>query len=257
MRREWRLFLTALQFLTRLPVEIADWAPDQLVRSMRYFPLAGLVIGLVSAFVWLSASALLPAGPAAGLALAAGVLLTGGLHEDGLADTADALGGNAGRERVLEIMRDSRIGSYGTLALILALGLKWTSLTTLSPLAGAAALIAAPVIGRLLLVPVPRLAPYAREEGAGQAMRDGPSPAEIAIATGIGLGILSTLVVWQMALLPGLAAGLVAAAIAGVLLLRLSIRRTGGYTGDVLGAIALCAETAILVAMAGRAGAAP
>ena len=134
-------FLLALQFFTRIPItgSLAAWvgySPPMLRSASAYFPLVGSLVGSFSAAVLLLASALLPSSDlgyllAAALATASSVWLTGGFHEDGLADTADALGGYVAAERALDIMKDSRIGSYGSLALILVLGIKISVLALL------------------------------------------------------------------------------------------------------------------------------
>ena len=132
MRHEIRLFFIALQFLTRLPAPAwVGYVDAWLHQSVRHFPLAGLLVGLFGTAVLTLALALLPAAVAVLLSMAATIWLTGALHEDGLADTCDGLGGAVSRERALEIMKDSRIGSYGALGLILALGLKAAGLTAL------------------------------------------------------------------------------------------------------------------------------
>ena len=124
MRREVALFLTAVQLLTRVPTPgIAGFQPDWVARSARYYPLVGALVGAVAALVLLGAARLWTGALPALLAVAGGVLLTGAFHEDGLADAADGLGGGATRERRLHIMKDSRIGSYGALALGVVLGL--------------------------------------------------------------------------------------------------------------------------------------
>ncbi|MEM0944986.1 MAG: adenosylcobinamide-GDP ribazoletransferase, partial [Pseudomonadota bacterium] len=122
MSRQLLLLATAVQFLTRLPVPAPGWEEDRLARAMRWFGAVGLLVGALTGALWWAASVALPAPVAAGLAIAGGIWLTGALHEDGAADTADALGGHASRERALEIMRDSRIGTYGAAALILSVG---------------------------------------------------------------------------------------------------------------------------------------
>ncbi|MEL6478701.1 MAG: adenosylcobinamide-GDP ribazoletransferase [Pseudomonadota bacterium] len=244
------LFLSAVQFLTRLPVPEHPWSPGQLARASRYFPLVGALVGGLSALVWLGASALLPAPLAAGLTLAASIALTGALHEDGLADTVDALGGHAARDRALEIMRDSRIGTYGALALILSVGLRWAALAALAPLAGAAALITAATLGRAAMVPVSRLLPYARGEGAGQQIAPGPNGLDLAIALATALVALGLLLL--VAVPPsGLLILVTVSPLAAALPFRAAARRLGGYTGDVLGAIGQAVEIAVLVTVAG------
>ena len=155
-------FLLALQFFTRIPItgRLAVWvgySPTMLRAASVYFPLVGSVVGIFSALVlWLALAVLPPSAlgalMAAILATAASVWLTGGFHEDGLADTADALGGYVAAEKALEIMKDSRIGSYGSLTLILVLGLKIATLALLaqqSPLLAAVALLWAHTLSRL------------------------------------------------------------------------------------------------------------
>jgi adenosylcobinamide-GDP ribazoletransferase len=135
MRHELRLFFVALQFLTRLPVP--RWVghePEWLNQSARHFPLVGALVGAAGATVLWGAGTVFPPAVAVGLSMAATLVLTGAFHEDGLADTFDALGGAVSRERALAIMKDSRIGSYGATALVIVLGLKAAALAAM-PLA--------------------------------------------------------------------------------------------------------------------------
>ncbi len=240
LKAELRLILYAVQFLTRIPVPA--WVGHEsgmLERSSRWFPLVGGLVGAGAGSVWLLALQVLPPLPAAGLAVVAMVLLTGAFHEDGLADTADGLGGGLTRERALEIMRDSRIGTYGAAALIMALILRVVTLASLAPLTGVLALIAAHAGARLLVVAAMRLAPYARDEGLGKPIGEGVAPSDFGIAL-VG-GVLLSLPL-------GLAGPLslaLAAIPAGGLLVYLK-HRLGGYTGDGLGAIAMLGELAML-----------
>ncbi|MEM9139739.1 MAG: adenosylcobinamide-GDP ribazoletransferase, partial [Pseudomonadota bacterium] len=115
--REIGHFFVGIMFLTRLPVpQGLRHVEGRLARSARYFPLVGVLVGLLTAIVFLVTSEILPTEIAAGLTIAAGIVLTGGLHEDGLADCCDGLGGGATREHALEIMRDSRVGTFGAAA---------------------------------------------------------------------------------------------------------------------------------------------
>ncbi|WP_292057113.1 adenosylcobinamide-GDP ribazoletransferase, partial [Brevundimonas sp. UBA5936] len=130
--REARLFVCALQFLTRLPTPpLRDFQPEWIQQSARWFPLVGQVVGLIAAAILYGAAQVWSPWIAALLAVAAGVALTGGFHEDGLADTADGLGGGQTRARRLEIMKDSRLGSYGALTLGLTLALRVAALAML------------------------------------------------------------------------------------------------------------------------------
>jgi adenosylcobinamide-GDP ribazoletransferase len=182
---------------------------------------------------------------AAGLALGAGVLVTGGLHEDGLADTADGLGGSATAERALEIMRDSRIGTYAGLALIFSVGLRWAALAGLSPADGAVALVVAHGLSRAAIPPVLLAAPYARSAGLAAGLAGAVKGRDVAVATLLALAI---------AALSGPACGLVALAAATAaagITLAVLLRRLGGYTGDGLGAVQQAAEVAVLATLAG------
>lgn len=246
----------ALMFLTRLPVRWPGaWPEGLMARSTRAYPLIGALIGAAAATVlglaWLAG---LPPLPAALLAVAAQILLTGALHEDGLADTADGLGGGRDRDAKLAIMRDSRIGAYGVLAMILAIAARVLALGSLPLIEAAAALIAAGAVSRACLPALMRLLHPARRDGVG-ASAGRPALSVAATAFLLGLAIAGPLL--------GPVAGLVAlpAMLAAVLLLAwLAHRQIGGYTGDILGASQQVAEIAVLlslVALAGHAGQPP
>ena len=248
-----RDFRLAFGFLTRLPgpvgraAEPVDLEPGQLGPALRLAPLVGLVVGVVGALVlWVAVGGLgLPLLPAALLAVGATVWVTGALHEDGLADLADGFGGAFERRRKLAIMRDSRIGAYGVLALIFSVGLRVVALAALTgPEAAAAVLIAAHCLSRgLLPLAMLALAP-ARDDGlAAGAGRPGPLDA----ATGLLLGLLLAFLATGI----GLAFGLgLAALIAAGLVAFIALRQIGGYTGDVLGALQQAAEVAVLLTAA-------
>jgi adenosylcobinamide-GDP ribazoletransferase len=247
MAREAQLFLIALQFLTRIRVPaISGFSADWLARSAKYMPLVGALIGAFAAAVTVLAALVLPAPVPIILALAATILLTGALHEDGLADTVDALGGGATAERALEIMKDSRIGTYGTLALIVAFALKATSLAELTPATAACVLIAAHAGARLPAV----LALWALPYAGGYNVK--VSRTDATMRTGeIVFAVASALVVGLLAL-PLLAFGLatVAAAAAAIVMALIAKRKIGGYTGDVLGAIEQFFEIAFFIVAA-------
>lgn len=245
VRDELGLFLTAAGFLTRLPVPgWVGWAEDRMLRASRYFAAVGALVGLGGGLVWWLAGQIAPPAVAAGLALAAMVLLTGALHEDGLADCADGLGGGKTGAQALEIMRDSRVGSYGALALVFSVGLRWAALAALAPWWGVLALVLAGGIGRAVMVPATALASYARREGLGASVVGGATAVELAAALGTAL-VLGIVGGW-----PGLLALVLAMAVAGGFLLYM-VRRVGGYTGDGLGAMAQLGEIAVMVVLAG------
>lgn len=250
IRREVRLFLCALQFLTRLPTpQTPDFQPDWIQRSARYYPLVGQFVGGLSALVLYGAAQIWSPWIAALLAIGAGVALTGGFHEDGLADTADGLGGGLTRARRLEIMKDSRLGSYGALALGLTLAVRVAALVMLveaSPTLAAVALVAAHGLGRAAAVGVMTLMPYGGDPGlAKEGTPDRASGLSLAVA------VLSAL--WPLFGLPpmagagGVALGLLVAAWPAWLAWRL----IGGRTGDILGAIEQAFEVGFLLAVAG------
>jgi adenosylcobinamide-GDP ribazoletransferase len=249
MRAPWFRFLTAMQFLTRLPVPDPGWEEGRLRAALPYFPVAGAVVGGLGAGVWWLAAGLLPGAVAAGLALGAMMLATGALHEDGLGDVADGLGGGRDAGHALEIMRDSRVGSYALVALILVIGLKWAALAGLGRDSGALAILVAAVIARAAMVAASAMAPPARPEGLGAMLGAGASRTGLAAALGLALAV---------ALLAGAAGvgALLAGLVATALMVGAMRRRVGGMTGDGFGAVAALAETAALVVLAGAWGAA-
>lgn len=245
MKRQLRLFLSAVQMLTRVPVPDPGWEPDRLARAARFYPLVGLLLGGAAALLHLGLSALLPSAAAAGLTLAALALATGALHEDGLADAADGLFGGRTPERALEIMRDSRIGAFGAVALVFGIGLRWSALAALPPAAGALALLAALPAGRAGIVLILARGRYARAESAGVAAQGaGGTEFALALATAAAAALLAG---WA-----GLA-GLGLALLLAYGLMRWTARRIGGYTGDVLGAAEQAGTTGALLVIAGAA----
>ncbi|MGL4743314.1 MAG: adenosylcobinamide-GDP ribazoletransferase [Dermatophilaceae bacterium] len=239
------------QLLTRMPLRGVPWSEEAQARSVRWFPLVGVLIGGVTGGVLWSAALVWPAVVAAVLSTAAGVLFTGAFHEDGLADTADALGAGADRARALEIMRDSRLGSYGAVALLLVLTLKVGVLTELLSASSApvvvAALVAGHALSRASMVVVVATSTYVRDRGAGTAVAQGIGRAPLAV-TLIG----GALAVAPLAVVAGplaVSAALVGAA-AGHLAARLIFeRRLGGYTGDCLGAVQQLSEVTMLLGL--------
>ncbi len=246
----WRgEFLGALTFLTRLPLRRAEGAapamPD-LAGTSWAFPLVGVLVGIVGGIVYgIAADLDLPVFASALLAIAATVFVTGGLHEDGLADTADGFGGGATRDDKLAIMRDSRSGVYGVLALIFSVGLRAAAL---APIAAGwrvlGALVAAHALSRGFLPLIMRALDPARADGLGAGA--GRPEHRIALWAG-GIAVLTALI--ATGLRPGLVASLAAAA-ASVAMAWLARRQIGGYTGDVLGAAEQAAEIAALLAVA-------
>jgi adenosylcobinamide-GDP ribazoletransferase len=243
----------ACVFLTRLPVRWPEAAPGEpdgmaaLARALRCAPLVGVLVGAAGALVLGLAGALgLPPLAAAGLALAATFAITGGLHEDGLADLADGFGGGQDAARKLAIMRDSHVGSYGVGAIVFSLLLRAGALAALVAVPGGGlALIGAHALGRAAMLPVMRVLPPARADGLGHGAG---RPSRAVTGTAVGLGALAALL--TLGPLAG-AAALILAALATALVAQLAARQVRGYTGDVLGAVEQTVETAVLLAAAG------
>lgn len=238
LARDIRLVLS---FFTRLPVKAP--ADGNLAQAARAFPVAGLAVGLVGSLIYVLAMELHLSGLlAALLAVAATVIVGGALHEDGLADFADMLGVRGDRARKLEVMRDSRIGSYGVLALGFATAIKVGAIVGLGePRQVAGALIAAHVTGRAVLPVIMRALPMARAEGLAHSAGK-PTGAGMYQALGLGL-LLSAFACGPGPALVSLVVGVVAA----YLVSEIARRQIGGYTGDVLGAAQEIAQLAIFI----------
>jgi adenosylcobinamide-GDP ribazoletransferase len=243
----------ALAFLTRLPftrIEPAGTPPDAaqptLAQASWAFPLAGIAVGAIGAVVYAIAHRLgLPPWPAAALTVAATLAVTGALHEDGLADTADGFGGGQTREQKLAIMRDSRIGSYGVCALLVSILLRAAALASLAePGAVAAALIAAHAGARAAMPALMFFLPPARSDGLSFTA-GAPSIARVAAGAALALVVL----LFGLGLVLTVAAAMMVA-VAAALMAGLSERQIGGQTGDVLGATEqVCEIVMLLVAL--------
>lgn len=239
-RDELGVFALAVQFLTRLPVPRGlAFSEGRLLRATRYYPAVGVIVGAIGAAVLLGAAAVLPWPVAVLLSMAATLLATGAFHEDGLADAMDGLGGGLTRERALEIMRDSRIGTYGTLALGLTLALKAAALMAFAPAQAAALVVLGHGLSRYAPVAVVARHPYAREKGAKfVAPSISAAGHRVALATAVVLALALALAIGPGGALAALAGGALFAA----LIARAYLRRLGGYTGDCLGATQQMAE---------------
>ena len=232
----------AWAFLTRLPGGAHPETDRDLGRSVPWFPVVGAVVGALSGAVYWALHGPLGASLAAVLAVAAGAVATGCFHEDGLADTADALGGTT-RQRRLAIMKDSRVGAFGVLALVLSTLVRVFAVSSLAATDGLIALVVAHLLGRTMAVAVMGAAPAAAGTGLGHsytAHRPRAWTAAVVVlssAVAVGLGLTGTVSLTTAA--------------AGAALVALVARRAfGGITGDVLGATEQVAEMAVLVSAA-------
>jgi adenosylcobinamide-GDP ribazoletransferase len=238
-------FWIALQFLSSFPIRLPGMpTPEQTGRSLLFYPVVGLVFGIVL----MAFSALLQGAPLllhAALVLAAWVMLSGGLHLDGLADSADAwLGGFGDRERTLTIMKDPRSGPIAVVTLVVVLLLKFAALVALIQQQHSIGLLLAPVIGRAALLGLFLHTPYVRKGGLGQALADHlPRRVSQQVLLVVAMGSL------LVAGFSGLVALLVAV-VGYVWLRQVMMRRLGGTTGDTAGAMLELLEVAVLVALA-------
>lgn len=236
MKTQIQLFFTALTFFTRIPC--ARWgvhAEQDLNRAARFFPLVGVVVGGAGALVFVAAAQVLPQSLAVLLSMVATILLTGAFHEDGLTDAMDGLGGGWEKEQVLTIMKDSRIGSYGAVALVLGLLMKFEALSAIPAALMPALLVAGHALSRLVSTSLIFTQSYVRENGKAKPLAQHMSRGEFVFALLCGLAPLALLPLSALwALLP-------------VLLSlwwfgRLLQRKLGGYTGDCLGAMQQISE---------------
>ncbi|WP_354679467.1 adenosylcobinamide-GDP ribazoletransferase [Cupriavidus plantarum] len=251
---ELRFFLTALGYFTRVPLPsgLARWVgftPEQLNAAARYFPLVGLLVGVIGAMATWAAAHLWSPSVAVLVGMAATLLLTGAFHEDGLADCVDAFGGGYTREDVLRIMHDSRVGAFGAIAVVIALLLKWQLLLQIGTTGGVAVLVATIVAAhgasRAMAITYLSTHDYVRDEGKARPVAHRLRGAGLLFALVCGVVPL----VWMSmgGFLPGgdgigVAGALPFALVTlvALLLLRLAlgayfVRRIGGYTGDCLG----------------------
>jgi adenosylcobinamide-GDP ribazoletransferase len=257
MKKEWRIFLSAVMWMTRIRVPATiDHSPEYLQQAPRYFPLIGWIVGVISALTFLLFSRYISTDIGILASMIAGILVTGAFHEDGFADVCDGMGGYGQRQRVLEIMKDSRIGAYGAIGLIAILGGKYLLLkelpSSLPEPDGAdiilftsryfvIALIAAHSVSRLMAVLVMQVAGYAGDPGTSKSAA---MTGKRLSFTGLSLAVLFALapfvfLPWRylLAILPAL--------YVTYALQRYFNRRIGGYTGDCLGAIQQVTEITI------------
>lgn len=249
-RREFDVFLTALMFFTRIPVP--KWMGYQydaqyLQESSRYFPLMGWIVGAWSGAVFLLASLVLPLSLAVPLSIGASILLTGAFHEDGWADVCDGFGGGMTQMRVLDIMKDSRVGTYGSVALLMALSVKTIALMELAPHGNLLVfLVVAHALSRLAATTLIFTHEYVRANEDSKAKP---------LATHIGFGSLAMAALFGLApfflLSPVMLWALPVTVLITAWMARWFVRRIGGYTGDCLGAVQQVTEVGIYVTWVG------
>jgi adenosylcobinamide-GDP ribazoletransferase len=238
-------FRSAVALLTRVPVGAGRPGSAALARGVPWFPVVGGLLGLAIAGIYAGGRLILPPLGAAGVAAGAGLFLTGALHEDGLADSADALGGAWSKEEALRILKDPAHGTYGVLAIVLSVLLRVAALAVLDGWAALAVLPGAHALSRGASAALLRAIPIARENGLGASYSAGVTRREVAgaMVAALGVGALS-LGPWAI---PATVLAVLSAVGVGIL----SGRRIGGLTGDTLGAAQQVAEILVILLGAG------
>ena len=259
MRRQALLFLVAIQFLTRLPVpHLKGFQTSWLAESSRFFPLVGALVGVIAVAIWWLCSLFFPPFVAAGLMMSASLLLTGAFHEDGFADVCDGFGGGRTRDAVLAIMKDSRVGAYSAIGVVMMLGLKWSVLVSLPYAALPIIVIGAHMVSRWCAIGLIWGLPYVRvdAEAKSKPLADSLSGADWFLSGVLGALILLPALLltdpagrFQLAL--ALLAALTLSGITTCLAAGYFKSRIGGYTGDCLGATQQLAELSFLLAALG------
>jgi adenosylcobinamide-GDP ribazoletransferase len=249
IRRELTAFFAALGYFTRLPVPgWVGYSADGLARAARFLPAIGLLVGGVGALVFWLALHVWMQPVAVVLAMVATIALTGAFHEDGLSDTADGLGGGWDKAKILAIMKDSRVGSYGVIAIVLALLGKFALLATLPAGQVAAALIAGHAVSRFCAVSLMVTMDYARDDEASKARPVAARLGAGALVFALVFAALPLVLLVPEQVLPAVAL----AALATIWLAAKCRRWLGGYTGDCLGAVQQVAEIAFYLGLAVR-----
>ncbi|HMW03404.1 MAG TPA: adenosylcobinamide-GDP ribazoletransferase, partial [Acidobacteriota bacterium] len=238
-----KLFFIAIQFLTRLPVPVSHATTEEEIgRATAFFPMVGLIVGGSAAGIAMLAHPFFPHSTCVLAALVWMTLLTNGFHEDGLADSFDGFGGGWGKDQVLTIMRDSRIGSFGSLALIFLILAKYNLLSNLSFDQVWRWLIVAHVASRWTVLPLARWLPYARPEGQGKLVAKQINGQTLVFGTLTLVGTVALILPVKIAVTA------LMIPLAVVILSGLYYReRIGGLTGDCLGATNQLTEVSLYV----------
>ena len=245
IRYELYAFLGALRFFTRIPV--SDGIPHSaslLNHAARYFPAVGLIVGLASALVFLATQLLLPKSVCVLLAMSASIYLTGAFHEDGLTDMTDGLGGGWDKARILSIMKDSRVGSYGVIAIVMVLLTKFASLNEANATWIPALLITGHAFSRYCAILIMAGMHYVRDDAQSKAKPLATQLSGKALIVASCFGLVPLLWLPFSAMLLGIAAGLLVTIWLG----RKFQKWLGGYTGDCLGAVQQLSETVFYLA---------
>lgn len=246
IKKELHLFFTALMFYSRIPVpKTTSYSETDLNRATKYFPLLGIMVGCIVALVYWLAHFIFPNSLAIILSMVAGIFVTGSFHEDGFADVCDGFGGGWTAEDRLRIMKDSRIGTYGTVGLIFILLLKYISIGEFKPDQIPLVLILSHTLSRLMPVLVIRIGKYARNDATSKVKPLGKSITKAEFLIAILIGILPMVLFWN----PYVLLVILLPLISTLWLSSYFEKRIGGYTGDCLGAIQQVSETGIYITL--------
>jgi adenosylcobinamide-GDP ribazoletransferase len=255
IQQQLRLFFIALQFFTRIPIpQWVGFSNDWLQASIRYFPAVGIVVGFFASASFVLLGWIWPQPVAVLLSTSAVLYLTGAFHEDGFADMCDGFGGGHSKERILEIMTDSRIGAYGAIGIGLLLAIKCVVLSSLPFMGAACALLIAHPLSRLASSALIWRLPYVKQEGKAKPLAHQMKNCEFGIAMIAGMAPLLVVGLTGQLSWQALAIGILAAALFALWLSRRFIKGIGGYTGDCLGAVQQVSETAFYLGILTMAG---
>jgi len=248
MKAQFKIFLTALMFYTRFPIKIINgWNEEMLNKSTRYFTFIGLLVGGVGALIFWCAVQVFPVSVAVILSIVATIFFTGAFHEDGFADFCDGFGGGLSPSKILDIMKDSRIGTYGSVGLILLLGVKFLALSNLSASQIPLILIAGHAASRIFPVLLIYSSDYVRIDLKSKIKPIGHADSIFSLLFAIAIGAAPVFFIsWKVAL--------VTLAVLSVLFFvfqKYINRKLGGYTGDVLGALQQLSEVFFYLAVLG------
>jgi adenosylcobinamide-GDP ribazoletransferase len=239
IRKELDIFLSAVMFYTRIPVPVNTvFSNDLLNKSIRYFPLIGIIVGGIGALVFWGLESIFPFPVALIISMVATIFVTGAFHEDGFADFCDGFGGGYTRERILEIMKDSRIGTYGSVGLFCMLMTKFFVLFGIPVSHMPIVFIAGHAFSRLLPVGIIYTSIYVREDASSKTRPIGQKGSALSFWVAFAFGIIPLIMIpWLPVLLIAIGSFLL------FIVFKWYIKRTlGGYTGDVLGALQQLAE---------------
>lgn len=250
-----RAFFIGLQFLTRINLVRQDnWTEEDFGRSVKFFPAIGAVLGIilaaiVSGIIFFTGGVLLENFIGA-IFFAANVILTGGIHCDGLMDSADGLFSGRDKEKMLEIMKDSRAGAFGVVSLVLVAALQISSvadLISLSIMQTLAAIYSAPIIGRFEMIAVIKKFPYARPQGIGKSFAKFSSEKTLLFAFVETFLLLSPLIIFDAKFFMTAFLAFTITSIFALYFGKISTKKIGGVTGDIYGATEILSETCVLI----------